>query len=246
MTAPASEVPTLRENLRSMLDQIETELNHAYLHNRLFVESREEFTRKYPEGDHTFLNHYARLYADRQIIAVRRMVDEDDRTNSLWWVIEKLRRNPKIGDRSDLLADHRRRRPYDSSLTKEWNDFYDTSFGTQSIPSATTLQNLLVDLVGPSSVIYKVKEYADQRVAHRDRMTGQVTLTYADLHAALTEVAEVFNTANKLLNWSTTCFCLMSIPPSWQSVFGAPLFQDGGPRRFTSQGCGVCGSMYIS
>ena len=143
MAAPPDDILKLREDLRSMLHQIEKELYHAYLPKPLFVKTRDEFAGRYPEADHTFLNHYARLYAERQIIAIRRMVDKDHRAISLWRVIDRLKRNPAIGNRCDLLAEHRRNHPHDSYLNIEWNDFYHEHFGPEPTPSITARTPLL-------------------------------------------------------------------------------------------------------
>lgn len=247
MTAPPGDIPKLREHVRQTLKSIETELCEAYLHKRLYVETRDEFTAKYPEADHTFLRNYSRIYADRQIMAIRRMVDRSsDKPVSLWWVVEALLKNPEIGNRQDLLREVGQRHSGDPYQVKEWNDYYDSCFGRDGAPSIDALKKLHTALNGESHQVSKVKEYADRNVAHKDRRGPQLSLTYADIHSALTGLAEVFNQINRLLNWSTACFCLMTVPPTWHTVFGSALFEDGGPRRNVGPGCGACGVLWIS
>ena len=247
MTAPPGDIPKLREHVRKTLKSVENELNHAYLHKRLYVETRDEFTAKYPEADHTFLQHYSRLYADRQVMAIRRMVDNStDRPVSLWWVLERLRKNPGIGNRQDLLSEVAKRYPGDPYQTKEWSDYYDSCFGRDETPAMDALEELQRVLCGESHQIDIVKEYADRNVAHKDHRGDQRSPTYADIHDALTQLVGVFNKVNRLLNWSTTCFCLMVIPPTWRTVFGSSLFAPGASRRDIGPGCGACDVLWIS
>ena len=188
MTAPPGDIPKLREHVRNTLKGIANELREAYLHKRLYVETRDEFTAKYPEVDHTFLQNYSRIYADRQIMAIRRMVDRSsDRPVSLWWVVERLRKNPEIGNRQDLLREVGEEHSDDPLKVKEWSHHYDSCFGKDEIPSADALEKMQTALCGESHQVDKVKEYADRNVAHKDQRGNQLSLTYADIHGALTQ-----------------------------------------------------------
>jgi AbiU2 len=166
------------------------ELHH---HRALWREMRQALLAASPE-ETTFLDHYARLYGERQLIALRRLVDTDSRTISLARLLTELSEHPATMTRGrhvelwSIPAD-----PTDVRhewLTKDANESFDPyadGDGDNVDPG-----QVAKDLDAWKSTCQKIKKIVDKRIAHFEAVddTAIPTATYDDLDRAIDDVGK--------------------------------------------------------
>jgi hypothetical protein len=222
LTAPPGDLARLRLELLAILDEIEHEIMYAYVYKRIYTEMRDEITERRADSDATFLNSYSHLYARGQVMMIRRLADRgDDKPRSLWWVIERIRKNPAIGSRSALLEPIRQKHPDDQFFVTDADRVYSQRFGEGNLPSDEPLAELQARLLDE---LVKVIEFADRHVAHRDPRGSASLPTYAEIHAAIDHVAAIVNEINMVLRYKAVAFDDITIQGDWQAVFRPTLF----------------------
>ena len=236
MTAAPGDIPRLRSDLWASTHAVWEEIVRGYLAKQLYTEFRDEATARHPEADHTFLNSYSQNYVAAQIMRIRRLADKSqDRQESLWWIIQRIRKNRALASRSALLdavrkrrSTHRVRSPDGPTAdVDEWwigdaNRFFTDNYGDGDLPSDDALAALQGQL---RSDLASVIAYADRELAHSDPRGPIQKVTYADVHQALDDVAEVANAVELLLTFSPTVYEPVIIQGDWQRVFRSGLFQ---------------------
>lgn len=200
MTAPPGDIPKLRQNAIEAMARIEQELMIASLNRQLYEEVRSEVVRQHPTSDATFLNSYSGLYARSQMMAIRRLADTDDSTDSLWQLIQRIRSNPSIASRAAVVERVRERSGDDNAADAdaEFSLRYAGPAGpfgcrgccaSRSVVGAVTLPPrrpvrctallLVADEVQPSSPLRRSPERQHRgertRVPHRLSNYGRLT-----------------------------------------------------------------------
>src|SRR5205823_1758870 len=124
----------------SRLDSVEREVMLGYLDKHLWTAMRSEIATRRPAADGTWLNHYANLYAAGQAMRIRRLADESrDRPDSLWWLIERVGRNPAIARRQALVEQIASTCPDDEWLVESADRRFTVEHGVGDVPSGDTL-----------------------------------------------------------------------------------------------------------
>ena len=118
------------------------------MHKRIYTELRDEIMKRRANSDATFLNSYSHLYARGQVMMIRRLADRgDDKPRSLWWVIERIRRNRALGSRSALLEPIRQKHPHDQFFVTDADRVFSERFGEGDLPSDEPLADLQARLL---------------------------------------------------------------------------------------------------
>lgn len=226
MTASPQQIVELRTRALEQLAGIEHELMVAFLNRQIYVELRDEFVARFAHADATFLNSYAGLYARGQIMVVRRLADtNDDKPDSVWWALKRIRNNPAIAARRHYLELASEQHPNDATITAEAEHEYTTRYGPAAVPDDATLADMQHRLV--SGVVADVLAFADRRIAHRDPRGPLHEVTYLEVDEALKQVALLANEVSMLLRRSTTDYEYVWIGGDWQECFRPSLFPFG-------------------
>lgn len=219
MSAPPGQNTHLRAAALASLDRIEHELMVAHLNRQIYSEFRDEFVARHPEADATFFNSYAGLYARGQVMVIRRLADRHrDKPDSLWWLVERIKRNPQIASREAL-----RQLLRDDGHDVDEQTMVDR-LATTELPETDLLESLQNTLV---SELVAVLAFADKHVAHRDPRGAAQSVTYGDIHTALDEVTVVANVMSRMLRGATVSYDLIAIQGDWHACFRPAMFSIG-------------------
>lgn len=131
--------------------------------------------------------YMSNVYGSSQAVAVRRLADERADVVSLAVLIKDMKRNAR-----DITAD------WWTSLNpaaeaRDFRRFAATGTNCFDVAIASS------DLARLRAAVAQVKQYVDQHVAHRDRNRTKDVPTFADIHAAVDVVGDVFRTYHTLL-----------------------------------------------
>lgn len=139
-----------------------------------------------------FRNHYTRLYADAQAMAIRRLVDRDNEVESLTRLISEMRIDRDVMTRSRYIA----MRPQDPDRAARR---FDELFGDGC--EHLRLDLLTGDLEELDRVSGPVRRRANHRIAH---MTTKALspMRFADIHGALEAISTTYNRYGQLLHVS--------------------------------------------
>ena len=216
--------------LRRWIEYIETvkhqvwELHH---HRAIWREMRQGLIDASPD-ESTFLDHYARLYAERQLIAVRRLVDLDARTVSLTRLLTELSEQPASMTRRqhvelwNVPADANDVR--DKWMLQRANDAFDRyadGDGDNVDP-----EQVRKDLVDWKQTCQKIKKIVDKRIAHFEAVDDSSIpkATYDDLDQAIDVVGDLIGKYTLLFTAGSIAKMEPTIQGDWKRPFRAPLF----------------------
>lgn len=213
-----------RSALIERLGRCQHEITVGYVNRQLFETLRDEIVARRPESDGTWLNSYQAMYAQSQVMLVRRLADSHrDKPDSIWWIVERIRRTPALASRGALIESivQGRADDVDPFILNRVHRGFDRIAGPGDVPSDEAMTELQQRL---RSSAKSVVAYADRHIAHLDPRGAQHTLTFGELHQALDQVAAIANDVSLLLTSSTTGFELVVIEPGWTECFRPGLF----------------------
>lgn len=213
-----------RSALIERLGRSQHEITVGYVNRQLFETLRDEIVAQRPESDGTWLNSYQAMYAQSQVMLIRRLADSHrDKPDSIWWIIERIRRTPALASRTaliDMVVERRDGNPEPFILDIVNHDF-DRLAGLGETPSDDAMVELQDRL---RSAADQVVAYADRNIAHLDPRGPKHNLTFSELHQALDDIAAIANDVSVLLISSTTMFDLVAVEPIWTECFRPGLF----------------------
>lgn len=228
MTAPPGDLEQLRVDLLGRIDVAQDEITRAHLHRQIFREVRDAIVAEHPAADGTFLFSYGELYAHSQAMFVRRMADRHpDRPNSLWWIAERIRRNPGVASRAIYVSAGADRYEPDSWEHDAWVRRNEVNFteawGEGDSPDVDRLAHLQ-ELLDESA--REVVDFVDKRIAHTDSTTSRsFALKFDDLDAAIDSMHEIGNSLSVLLR-QTSRFDEVAIQRDWQEPLRRSLWPE--------------------
>jgi hypothetical protein len=222
VTAPSGEIDRLRADVVGRLDAVEREVMLGYVDKQLWTAMRSEIATRRPAADGTWFNHYSNMYAAGQAMRIRRLADDSrDRPDSLWWLIERVRRNPAIAGRQALVEHIANTYPDNEWLVESADRRFTAEHGEGDVPSGETLVAWQDRL---RHQFEAVLEFADRHVAHLDPRGARQPVTYGHIHEALDHVAAVCNDVNMLLRDKNIDDWDPMVHGDWQEVFRPALF----------------------
>jgi len=227
--------------LKKWIGWVETIKHQVYdlhHHRAVWREMRQALLSASPD-ESTFLEHYARLYTERQLSAVRRLVDPDSRAVSLTRLLTELSEHPEIMTRRlhielwKVPAD-----PVDvrKCLTKRAHEVFDRyadGDGDNVDP-----EQVRKDLADWQRTCDKIKKIVNKRIAHFEAADDSSipAATYADLDKAIDAVGDFIRKYTLLFTAGFIVQMEPTIPSDWKRPFRAPLFE---PRYSSLDGPGT-------
>lgn len=205
---------------REWMKAMWTQLAQAYLHQQVWTEVRDAIAERYREADQTFLWSYTRVYAQAQVMMVRRFADTNPTSQSLWVVIDKLERSPGVMSMPRYVEV--RARSDDASDVAEAEEEFRRLFGDGG--DELDIGMLTRDKDRLRTDLERALTYGDRVVAHFDRRAAVSTLTFKELGDAVEDLARLWTHYEHLLTGSFTSFEHFTITSDWQEPLRDSLF----------------------
>jgi hypothetical protein len=207
----------------NQLDRVKNEIFHLYHHRQIWREMRLALLEASPD-EQVFLDHYARLYADRQVVAIRRLIDPDRGTQSIYGLTTKLADQPSLLSRQRWVSFFEQG---ENATDEQWIAMAHAQFDRTADPKrpdrvdpsimATFAAELKEDLHG-------VNTYVDKVVAHMDATRTPPSLTWVELDEAIDLLGQTFKQVFLMLTASTMWTLEPQIQTDWKRPFRTPLF----------------------
>jgi hypothetical protein len=208
----------LRAQWAATLEANRQDLLALHLRAEVIGALDDEIVRTQRPGGRDLLEWVIRpMYAEGQVLRVRRLVDDDPRTDSLYRLLTSMADHPEMlsresygrlyieGGGSPELVDH---------------DFDLLAGGGEPYPARDVL---LAWRKALSAAGHQVKRYVDQRVAHRDKAPSSSAPTWEELRAAIRQLSELAERIGRVLLGVHT-LSEPFVDPGWRSVFAPGLF----------------------
>lgn len=178
--------------------------------------------------DTTFQEAFHRIYIESQVIAIRRLADDDARTLSLRRLLGQLYCRRKAFTRdayvgrwlSSVRIDDDERRFHEDSAHAAFEKFTDNE-GDPTIGP----QSLQADIGTLAELSDQVARYANTYVAHSDR-TKEAPPTYEEFHGAVDGIARLLQKYYLLLKQGSLMTTTPTIQGDWKGPFRRSLVAD--------------------
>jgi|GEM_PF-4336213 len=156
------------------------------------------------------------------MMVIRRLADKDNKVESLWRLIDRIRSNPTIASRATVV-DEVRERSFDD-MAHDADHELSRRYDGEDLPPDPLLAELQDSL---SRELEAVVKFVDRNVAHRDPRGPLHSVTYAEIHAALDHLIEIANSVDSILRYSTMEYAMIAIQDDWQECLRPGLFPIG-------------------
>lgn len=148
-----------------------------------------------------------RVYATHAAIGIRRLLDKNDKTYSLFLLLSKIEKNPQVITRRSFVF-----RYSPSQRDMDMGDF-DNIAG----PGASSLPRHIVraDLDKLETISIKIRPIVNKVIAHRERKPKRLSRpTWDELHNAIEQIAQIYARYELILNQDGMTSMLPSINAS--------------------------------
>jgi hypothetical protein len=219
VTAPPKDRDRIRAGWSGRLRQVDSHVTQMYVHRHIWEAVRDEIVRVNPATDGQFIESYTRLYAETVMMAIRRLADEDNSTDSLWSLWDAVRRNPESATRADYIAlAVAEVEAVDGDSVREQCDRHFTeAFGVGEHVDPDQIAKYQEALRDDSQ---RVTAFVDKRIAHLDAVIDHPaaqTIDLSQIHGAMDRVAVNANHAHRLLDRMHQMYELVVVPPTWRA-----------------------------
>jgi hypothetical protein len=173
------------------------------MHTRkeVFEALDDEMVRRRPAESAYFIEMFRALYADAQVMLVRRLVDQGRRTDSFVRLLIGMKKAaPTVLTRARYFALYGLKPDDTSHWARRADEDFDRWTDSPSDPHVSKgyLQRLHDDVVRDGQI---VKDYVDSQVAHRSQMPSSA-ITWGDLNRAIGALSGDYTRAGVLLTAS--------------------------------------------
>lgn len=223
MTAPPAEHERLLTRWSDWIERITLDLIRGHLHQHVWRSVRDEILRVRPEADQSFLVSYSAIYADGQVMRVRRIADTHPDSDSLINLLDAIRRNPKVMTRERYADRHAERTGFENGWAMgaaEWDDLFAAQPGDEEISGdlvARDQRRLTVQLE-------HLTAWATKTLAHLDPLRPTVIPQYQDISRALDLLAEITGRYSVFIRGWAPSEWKPFMQGDWEAVFRPTLF----------------------
>jgi hypothetical protein len=163
---------------RETLEQLERQVLHIH-HRRELFHATVDLLQATPSNDGVFAQFLAGIYADAQVLAIRRLVDDNKRTVSFCRLIGQL-----MEHRRDFTVEWYIRRRVAEGNDARWDkrDAHEVLATYLDAPDSQHLggRRLMADKKDLTDITERLTSYANQHVAHSDSEPTAAEVTFAE------------------------------------------------------------------
>lgn len=220
------------EYLKSFSDQV-YDINHRRQVHDEFI----GMLAAVGEDGGVFADMFHRMYIESMVMAVRRQTDTDPRALSLRRLIGQLVQHRRaftrswyvgrwVGNRDARSAELRERHMAEFHIemaNEAFDRFSDPHPKRRDILSAKVLQ---ADLAELDRLTEQVVRFANAQVAHSERSSCPVSVTYGEFHAALDHLSEMLKRYYLLIDQGGLVSTTPTIQDDWLRPFRRPLVEE--------------------
>ena len=162
-----------------------------------------------------FYRHLSSTYVSHVVIGLRRQLKSGDQSISMSRLFEEMIETPEILTRAYFV------KLYEDSVVE---DFADKDFNKFADPSARHIDPSLVeaDLARLRAASRRCEDFADKRVAHRDKKPPKELPTYNDVHACIDLLNGLYSRYYLLFHACSMDTLLPVYQGDWEAVFRVP------------------------
>lgn len=207
------------DNLKEWVEQLRTQLIELHI-NRYFYQEVAKILASNPKleglpGDYP---HFAKgWYEYSMSMAIRRLVDDDNRTRSFVRFLIEVEKNHSRLNRSHYKECLKWRIwATDAELNAEFE--FLCGVGAKFLQKDTVLN----DKKALESGLFKIEKYANEFVAHRPIEPKFDLPNHTDIDEALKLTGELLNKYSKIINGHGVGELLPYIPGDWKDLFRVP------------------------
>jgi hypothetical protein len=207
----------LKKWLRWM-DVIKREVQDLVMAKRTFHEVQ-QLIKDNPalHQSNSFYDYLSRTYVSHVIMGLRRQIkcDKDNKSISMARMFEELIESPQVLTRSYYVG------LYKDSVVEI---FADKDFNKFATPEAPHLDPTLVDadLTKLRAALKRCEDFADKRVAYRDRRVPEELPTFYEVDACIALLDELYVRYHMLFHASHMDSLLPTRQYDWKAIFCVP------------------------
>lgn len=182
----------------------------------MFVEVRQMIvTNPVIHVDNSYYRYLANSYASYAIVGIRRQVKIDQQSISFARLLAELAANPEVLSRKYYVGLYK-----DSTV----EDLADEDFDRYSAPGAAHIRIDMPteDLQALVQATKKCEEYADRRIAHRDKRDPKEPPTYNEVDACIDHLDALYVKYFGLFHASHMDTLLPTWQYDWKVIFETP------------------------
>lgn len=167
-----------------------------------------------------FYRHFSSTYVSHAVIGLRRQIKGGDQSISMSRLFEEMIETPEILTRAYFV------KLYEGSVVQ---DFADKDFNGFADPGAPYIDasRVRADLARLRAASGHCEEFADKRVAHRDKKEPKILPTYNDVHACIDLLNDLYSRYYLLFHACTMETLLPVYQTDWKAVFRIPWIPPG-------------------
>lgn len=219
------------ERLQRWRRHIDLITNHVWdlHHQRALWREMSEALVHASSADATFLDHYSRIYVERQLIAVRRLVDQDPRSISMARLLTELAEHPETMNRTRHLELWNLPDESEDLFEKMTVERAHATFDRYADGDGQNLDPIRIraDLESWKQSAGVLKKTVDKKIAHLADIPPDKpipTATYDDLDAAIDAVGELVKKYSLLFTAGSIAQMEPAIQGDWKRPFRSALF----------------------
>jgi len=167
----------------------------------------------------SFYDYFARTYVSHVVIGLRRQIKRDDRSISMSRLFEEMIETPQVLSRRYFTDKYK-------GLVAE--QFADKDFDKFSTPGSPHIDPKLVekDLAHLRAVTQRCEDFADKRLAHRDKREPKQPPTYKEVDDCVDLLDEFFVKYFRLFKGPSMDSLLPTWQYDWKAIFRVPWIKD--------------------
>ncbi len=165
--------------------------------------------------NNSFYDYLSRTYVSHVVIGVRRQIKCDDQCISMVHLFDEMIASPQAFPRTDYTAQ------YKGSVVE---NFANKDFDRFATPGAPHIDPTLVaaDLKRLQVASKRCEDFADKRVAHRDKREPKELPTFNEVDACIDLLDELYVKYALLFHASAMGTLLPTWQYDWKSIFRVP------------------------
>lgn len=167
------------------------------------------------QGKSIFCKYMGDTYVSHVIIGIRRQVKTDHQSISFARLLSEISRHPEIITRKNFVN------LYKNSVVE---DIADNDFDQFCGPNRSYISQKMVedDLDSLKKVAKKCEDFADKRVAHRDKRDPNGLLTFGDVNDCIDLFDKIYCKYHLIFHAEWSCSLKPSYLNDWEAIFDHP------------------------